>query len=176
MRRWIGILIGFGLIIMLGGIGYLYQFGGLRQYIRARSVINNMPTEDKQYAWEKFSGTDPRGAERGILAGSGLGRVWVWSSSGLKSFIVDEYSIYSWFDACREDVKEKLRAGEGGSVIEQVIDTDLNSWREKAKVGDYVAVYPTQAEQGGTIGNLREIYTYNFWLFMKAGIDTQCGK
>lgn len=175
MKRWgIGVLI--FLAIGLIGFAYLYQFAGLRQYFRAVEVIKTTtPEEERIKVIEDFYGTDPRGAERGILAGSGLGRVWIWSGRGLKSYKVDENSIYSWFDGCREDVRARLNKGEA-NVIQGIIDTNMQNWSEKVQVGDYVAVYPTLSGAGGVEGNLREIYAYNFWLFMRRGIDRQCAK
>lgn len=164
-------------VVCLSGFVYLYQFAGLRQYWRAVHIIKTTtPEENRIKVAEEFYGTDLKGVERGILAGSWMGRVWVWKGSGLKSYTVDENSIYSWFDGCSEDVKSKLRAGEGGGVIAQVIDADLNSWREKAVVGDYVVIYLVPSGVEGEEGNLGEIYAYNFWMFMGKGIDAECVK
>ncbi len=131
--------------------------------------------EDRTKEREYFYGTDPRGAERGILAGSMPGRVWVWSRGRLKSYAVDQYSIFSLFDGCSEDVRARIKRGEA-NVIEQILFTDMEKWRDGANTGDYVVIYPARSGQGGTEGNLREIYAYNFWLFLQAGIDTQCAK
>lgn len=66
------------LLILLFVFGYLYQYTGLREYLRAESTIWTTASEDdKSKTRETFYGTDPRGAERGILAGSVPGRVWV---------------------------------------------------------------------------------------------------
>jgi len=176
MKRWtLGILV-FILVLLIGGVLCLYQFGGLRSFVRVLRVINTMePQDKKEKAWEEFSGTDPKGAQRGILAGSALGRVWVWTAKGLKYFVVDENTIYSWFDGCNEEVRAKLNSG-AANVIERVLDNDLKSWRKKAQIGDYVVVYVARPKEGGVTGNLREIYTYNFWLFMGKVIDIECAK
>lgn len=173
MRRWSWVIIIVFIVIVF--VGFLYQWAGLKYYVRALIVINKMPVAERNLAWNEFSGTDQRSVERGILAGTWMNRVWIWKSTGLKSFAVDKYSIYSWFDGCSDTVKAKLKFG-ASNAIETVRYTDINSWRNKYKVGDYVAVFSTRSDQGGTKGNLREIYDYNFWLFMKKGIDTECAK
>ncbi len=174
MKKWfVGILV----LLFTIGIGvtfYLYQYGGLKQYIRAISLINKMPEEEKKKSWDQLNGTDPRGVERGILAGSWLGRVWIWRVKGIRSYGVDEYSVYSLFDGCSDDIRVKLNKGE--NAISKVLYSDFESWDARAKAGDYVAVYTTKPEQGGIVGNMREIYTYNFWLFMRKGIDSECAK
>jgi len=133
------------------------------------------PEKDRSKAWAEFRGTDQRGAERGILAGTSGGRVWVWSGWRLHSYIADQYTIYSWFDGCSDEVRAKLNAGKA-NVIERLLFHDMQQWMGQARVGDYVAVYKARPENGGVEGNLREIYAYNFWLFMGKGIDTECAK
>jgi len=161
------------LVLALGSC--LYFYGGMKQYVRAVVVIKRMPVEGQKVAWDEFSGTDPRGAQRGILAGSWMGKVWVWSTKGLKSYEVDEYTVYSLFNGCSDEVRAKLNRGEK-NAIQKGIYRDFTMWQKQAKVGDYVAVYTAKPENGGVEGNLREIYDYNFWLFMHTGIDLECTK
>lgn len=161
--------------MFVGSVVWLYHSTGLKHYVRAISLINKMPEEARQNSWGDFTGTDQRGAKRGILAGAWIGRVWVWTTDGLKSFAIDENSIFSHFDGCRAEVRAKLNQGRK-YAIEQEIYNNIKEWRGKAKAGDYVAVYVASAENGGTAGNLREIYDYNFWLFMNTEIDKECAK
>ena len=109
------------------------------------------------------------------MAGNKFDRIWVWGTGGLRSFKTDEYSVYSRYDGCNPEILAKLNAGESG-VIEREIDTDFYSWRQKAKTGDYVRVFVATPEMGGKEGNLREIYTYNFWLFLQRGMEVRCAK
>lgn len=159
------------LLVFVGA--YVYGLAGGKYYIRARTVINQIPnTYEREKTWSEFKGYGNYG---GILAGSWLGRVWVWGTKGLRSFTVDENSVYSWYDGCNSRVLAQLNTGEVG-VIEREIDTDLYNWRQKAKVGDYVRVFIATPEMGGEEGNLREIYTYNFWLFLQRGMEVRCAK
>ncbi len=62
------------------------------------------------------------------------------------------------------------------NAIRKNLYTDLDLVSKYIKAGDYVVVYLTQPGNRGTVGNLREMYTYNFWLFMNDKMDIECGK
>jgi hypothetical protein len=100
--------------------------------------------------------------------------VWIWNAHGLKSFVVDEFTIYSLFDGCSDEVRTKLNMGINGITRNMV--TSFSDWKNGANAGDYVTVYIAKPENGGIEGNLREIYDYNFWLFLNNKIDIQCAK
>lgn len=174
-KWWVSVFLVFGIICLMIVSALLYFKAGLSAYIRVNTVIKSMSSEEQRVAREEFYGTDQRGVERGIFAGIWMDKVWVWQRAGLKSFAVDNDSVYSWFDGCRDDIRARLNKGEA-NVIQRLIYTDLVSWSKQVRVGDYVVVYPAIPENGGTAGNLREIYAYNFWLFMHKGIDTECAK
>lgn len=88
---------------------------------------------------------------------------------------MDENTVYSWFDGCSPEPLAELNQGIVGAVRRYLI-TDMAEWRAKARVGDYVRAYITSEGAGGTVGNLRELYTYNFWLFLPAGMEARCVK
>jgi len=174
MRQWVILVV--SVVVLVGGAaGYMYERGGLKEYNKAVKVINTMPEEDRDKSWGEFAGVDQRGGERGILAGAWMGRVWVWQASGLKAYKVDKDTMYSVFDGCREDVREKMNKGVG-NVIQREIFNDVQEWKKRTKTGNYVAVYVALPGNGGVEGNLREMYDYNFWLFMNTGIDRECEK
>jgi len=175
MKKWVVGIVVVVLALILSLSFYLYKFGGLREYIRTITVINSLSDEEKKLATSEMTGTDLRGAERGILAGSWFGRVWMWNSYGLRSFVVDEFSVYSIFDGCSDDARDRLKMGLKNAINTE-ISTSYTRWKERAKTGDFVTVYVALPESGGTLGNLREIYSYNFWLFLPVGIDAQCAK
>jgi hypothetical protein len=175
MKSWILGTVIVVVVFCIGGMLFLYNFAGLRQYMRANNLMNNMPPDEKNKAQSEFFGTNQRGAQNGILAGSWMGRIWMWGVSGLQSFTIDEYSVFSFFDGCSDDKMERLNKGER-DVITRAVYSDIDEWRGKSKIGDYVVVYVTKVENGGKVGNLREIYDYNFWLFLSNGIDNECAK
>ena len=174
MKKW---ALGFVVLILAAVLSvsfYLYNFGGLKQYMRAITLINKMPEEYKEIAKNELRDKDKSGGERGILAGSWIGRVWIWNAHGLKSFAVDEFTIYSLFNGCSDEVRAKLNKGING--ITRTMVTSFSDWKNSVNAGDYVTVYIAKPENGGIEGNIREIYDYNFWLFLNNGIDIQCAK
>lgn len=175
MNRWFAIISVFFLVISSTISIYLFIRGGLKEYIRAIVLINTLPDAKKSEVWSEFSGTDARGAERGLLAGVWFDRVWVWTSIGIKSYRTDKFSVYSTFDGCSNPVMISRKNGERNAIRKNLY-TDLDLVSKYIKAGDYVVVYLTQPGNGGTVGNLREMYTYNFWLFMNDKMDIECGK
>lgn len=97
MGKWILLSVA---LMVVGVVTCLYSIAGLKQYVRALTVVNKMSSEKRNIAWEEFAGSDNRGAIRGIFAGNWMGRVWLWTSRGLKSYQVDNLSVNSIFDGC----------------------------------------------------------------------------
>ncbi|MDD2921341.1 MAG: hypothetical protein PHQ36_03570 [Anaerolineales bacterium] len=177
MLKWVRIILLVVALLFISVGVCLYQFAGLRQYFKSLRIIYFSPTSEIRVStWKEFIGPDTEWVYGGILAGSWFNRIWVWGGKGLQSFTVDENSVYSWYDGCNEAVLSQLNQGASGKVIGREIITDMNIWRERAKVGDYVRVNLTKPDTGGAIGNLREIYDYNFWLFMPSGMEARCAK
>lgn len=175
MRTSLSVIFVSLLTLVIGAGIYLYGFAGLGEYLRMNSAVNKLPEEQKINVVAQVRGINERGGESGILAGNWKGKVWVWRVGGLKAYTVDEFSIYSIFDGCREDIRARLNKGASDAIERQVV-TSFDDWRAKAKAGEYMVVYPTVPDQGGVVGNLREIYIYNFWDFLPRGIDIKCAK
>ncbi len=170
---------------MSGAWVWLYFETGLKQYLRARVEIGRIAEEQtRREALEEFGWYAPGQSYGGILAGDFFGKVWVWGVKGLRSFAVDEYSVYSWYDGCSEEVLTRFKETDWetapsslvGEIIRRELTTDIAAWLQRARVGDYVRVYLATPERGGWEGNLREIYAYNFWLFMSWGMEARCEK
>jgi len=81
-KRIVGLLVSLVLIIILG-VGWLYQYGGLKYYLRAVSDINDLEEEDRQEAKGNFL-VDKEQFYSGTLAGTWANKVWVWGNKGLK--------------------------------------------------------------------------------------------
>ncbi len=181
MRWWVWLVITLDLIILFLVGMWFYSAVGLKQYIRARQAIARLADQQvKEIAFREFYWHKPGEVYGGILAGDFFGKVWVWGAKGLRSFAADEYSAYSWFDGCSPEVLKQLNEGnwefesDWGKLVKRETDTDFDFWRQKSKVGDYVRVYLATEEIGGKESNLREIYAYNFWLFMPWAMEERC--
>ena len=175
MSRSLSIFLVLFLVVVLTVFIYLLTMGGLKEYVRAIVLINKMDDAKKSEVWSEFSGTDARGAERGLLAGTWLDRVWVWTSTGIKSYKTDMFSVYSLFDGCSDKVIISRKNGER-NAIRKSLYTDLSLAFNYASPGDYVVIYVGKPANDGEMGVLREMYIYNFWLFMNDKMDIECGK
>lgn len=164
------------------GIGLLYQFGGLKYYLQASLAITKLSGEAKNHAidnfyWAGHSSFDYSGTLATINK-KGYGGVWVWGTGGPKYFKADQYTVYSFYDPCDDSLMETL-GGEGDSKkvrIGRTIDTDIKVWAQKAKPGDYVTIRIACNGCGGTPGNLREVATYGWWIFLPTNIRDTCAK
>jgi len=163
-----------GLIILLVTlvIVILEFWGGGNYYLRALTRVGKSPVESREQIKDKLYAANNEDLYGGIFSGILLNRVWVWGESGLKPFYVDEYSIYFYKDGCSEEAKQAAaRFVQLESAIYEKMD-----WEQKVHSGDYVVVRITAPENGGTVGNLREIHAYNYWPFLRGDLNTLCAK
>lgn len=171
----------FGIIIffILSLLAYVAWHGyrGYTHYARMAQTIEAIeePAQREQ-AWEQLHGNDPR-VYGGVLFATLPGHIWVMGAEGVRHYQTDNYTAYSSFDGCSPAILARLNRGEVGAVERQVTER-MEAWREQVKIGDYVRAYPTNVqhltESAGTEGNLREIYAYNFWLFMPTNMEERC--
>lgn len=162
-------------LMVIAVVVFLFLFGG-GDYFRARWKISRIASaEVRNSAWQEFVGNDVRNPYGGILAGAFFDRVWVWGESGLKGFPVDQYTIFSLYDGCNEGVLSELNAGLAGA-IGRYVAKDVRDWGGKSMAGDYVRVFTTKSDIDNKNVVLKEVYTYNFWLFMPWGMEERCEK
>jgi hypothetical protein len=176
MNKWlVGILIGvLGFLVV--GLGWVYTLGGLGYYIKVVSRINKLPEEKRVLIRAGFDGTNDERVYSGVLAGLWNKRVWVWGKGGIKSFKPDANSIYSFADGC-SDLKVRLPGGGKRTYnVERKNYTDWEEWGKLVKPGDYVTIIRSMEGSGGEVGNLREIWVYNWWIFMQEDMQTACEK
>ena len=173
MGKWIVRLFILLIIVTLIGFGFLYFFTGLNSYIKTAYTISKLSGEMKQQAVDGFYGKDEQGIYTGILSGITANRVWIWSNNRLKSFVTDEYSVYSFFNACSDEILSNIGAEKTFSIGRSV-GTDILSWSQKVKTGDYVIVNMATEGNGGALGNLREAIGYDWFVFMPTDIRKQC--
>jgi len=156
------------------GVALLYQFTGLKYLVRATGYINTLPSQEKKNrAWNDFNGTISKEYYSGILAGSWRDKIFVWGRDGLHTFTVDQYSVYSFIDTCSDAYKKSIQ---NKSKKVREIDFVMSKWRKKVHQGDFVSIVVAGVKHGGTLGNLREIYTYNRWPFVQGDLEVQCAK
>jgi hypothetical protein len=176
MGRYAFILVIILIVTLLGGV-ISWGYSGYQSYHRAHQTIEALADGgEREAAWEEFGGYGKH-MYGGILIGTLSNNIWVWGRAGLRHYKSDTQTVYSAFDGCSPEILSRLKSGEAGAVAREVT-THLAEWRGRVQAGDYVRAYPTQAEQltdaTGTHGTLREIYGYNFWLFMHSGMEERC--
>lgn len=158
------------LVFGLGGMG-LYKHGGLRQYLQAGKYIREIESNEKQSeAWSNFIGK-AKNQYSGIYAGRAGGMIWIWGRMGLRPFMVDKYSIFTYFDGCSEKHMVAFKA-------KQMLGNDkymyfnVGEWEKKVVTGDLVIVMTLP----NSILKAKEIYTYNYWPFIQKDQDIACAK
>ncbi len=151
------------LVVCLGG---LTIFTGLGYFGQALWMTYNLGQQDRELAKLRLYEAGGPGGYSGILAGtSPNGEVWVWGKAGLKRQSVDEFSVYTNFVMCSAENVELL--GKDGRIeTTSFVTTDVDKWRERARVGDYVSIEVTREGMGGTIGVAREIKSHDWWAFV----------
>lgn len=163
------------LLLLVGG-GWVWMYGGLKDFLRAKEAIRALPLEQQSVAENDFIGAKDPYLYGGILAGvstSIFPSVWVWGKDGLRYFRIDEYSVYSYFSVCNEEVLNSFDKNEM-LTIDRSIDTDLSVWRKKVRVGQFITIMIARSENGGTLGNLREAKAHDWWVFLPTNIRKQC--
>lgn len=159
------------LILLLSGM-CIYRYCGLKQYFKAVKYINEIPlAEKREMAWKGFLGVSGDGHYSGIYAGKFLGMVWVWGRMGLRPFVAQKQSTYSFFDGC----SDVFLANEHSSppTLNRELYFEEEKWRQKVKVGDAVSILlPNKT----SFWSLKEAYVYNFWPFIQKDQKTECAK
>lgn len=166
--------------VLIVGVGFygVYQYGGLKYYLKAVKAINQLEGDEKERARKLFNGSPNESFEvyGGILIGLNQkdnGGVWVWGSKGPKYFRSDEFSVYSFYKICKSAIIEKYKRGEEVNVGRS-IDTDIKTWADKVSQGDYVAIIVTSKGHEGALGNLREALAHDWWAFSNVDVEEQC--
>jgi|WetSurMetagenome_2_1015567.scaffolds.fasta_scaffold305665_2 hypothetical protein len=174
--KWLVALVA---VMALGLSGlFLYQYAGLKYYIKAVSYIKAMPTtEEKDKAWSSLVETPSDKYYRGIYGGDYLGRIWVWGKSGLRSFAVSQKTAYSFFDGCSDEVVgSDSHMGSDQQMFGKFSTFDKEQWQKTVNVGD-IALVMVASESGKVkAGTMEEIIDYNFWFFRQKEQKIECAK
>jgi hypothetical protein len=171
--RWLVVV----LVVAILGLGawWTYQHAGLKYYIKAVRYVKALPTKEaRDEMWNNFTGNSSERYFAGIYAGDFAGKVWVWGKTGLRPFVTNQDSIYSFYNGCTDQfLHPENHIGDDPPKLARILITDKNQWKKLASVGDLVII--TIASEG-TAGVLKEIYDYNYWPFIQKDIQTECAK
>ncbi|MHB8777950.1 MAG: hypothetical protein ACYC6R_09335 [Anaerolineales bacterium] len=165
-------------IFILFCFGLVYYFGGIREYRQATRAISRLDGDEKTKAERFFYSSGGEDEYRGMLGyvnTRGYGDVLVWGKNGPKYFRGDKYTVYSFFNGCSEEILN-AKPEDGPIEVNREIYTDVKEWRKRVKNGSFVTILLTSEESGGTVGNLREIWAFDWWYFVPGTMEVQCEK
>ena len=158
---------------------YSYRFAGLREYFDVLASFNKMSQTNREEAKTNFYGSDEDDRYyNGILAGmTKLGNpvIWTWGKGGLKYFVADENSVFTFYSTCSAETLQKIEKGESFE-IERDVYFDVNEWNKKVKPGMFVGMTIASGDVGDVKGNVRDVQVYDWWIFMRGSIKEQCAR
>ncbi len=164
MNKWVWVFLIF-IVFTLSGLGWLYQFGGLKFYLKAASYVRSHPD-----TMESFYGPSGKKTYAGILAGVWGDGVAMWGESGLRYFPATSSSTYNALIGCK---KLKMASPELGVPMTQSLNSDYGnakSWGMDAKTGDMAFVVYTDE----LVPKIKQAWSVNYWMFENSDIKTQC--
>lgn len=171
MRVFVAVT-GIILLVVVASFTYLYFAWGLGSYFQTAYSIEQLPAEQKQKARDYFyywDGTVYRGTVARVDT-DGYGSVWIWGSRGLKHFLADKDSVFSFYETCG------LKNMDYISIDDRNIYTDIDSWNKEVQKGYLVEAHISTSTFKDRIGSLREIYAYDSWWPFKPVILSEiCG-
>lgn len=142
-RRLIQFTVVFAVFIaILGGIYYLYQISGYKEYKAALSHLNSLTGSDKTKMGDKFFGPwDTPNSYSGILAVSWKDGILVWAKSGLKYQPLENNTRFLTIPCSKNNISGLLllRSNRNPNNLVQVFST-LGQWRNKVHPGNYIAL------------------------------------
>lgn len=158
--------------------GLAYQFGGLHNYIQAVRAINKLVGNQKDTSALIFYGSGGENEYRGILGyinSGNFGGIWVWGKNGPKYFRGDEYTVYSFFNGCSDEILN-AKPDDGSIEVNREIYTDVKEWKKRVSNGNFVSILLAGEENGGILDNLREVWAYDWWYFLPNDIKELCAR
>lgn len=165
-------------VFILFCFGLVYYFGGIKEYRQATRAINNLGVNEIDKASQIFRGTGGKNEYRGMLGyvnTSGYGKVLVWGKNGPKYFWGDEYTVYSFFNGCSDEILN-AKPEDGAVEVNREIYTDVKEWEKRVKNGSFVTTLLAGEENEGTLGNLREIWAFDWWRFLPKSMEELCAQ
>lgn len=158
------------------GIVCLYQFAGLKYYIKVIDKFGKYSESERAQAITEFYG-DKYNTKRytGILAGvnkNGVGGVWVWGRLGLIYFPAGVDSVFLFTDNCSG---RPFIPNIDGTLMTKETSINIQHWSEKVRTGDFVIII-SKSDVGLLNKNFEVASAYNSWLFLQSDSKTACEK
>jgi len=145
------------IILLCVGFGVLYQFFGLKYYLRAVSYVRKNPSVS-----DTLYGLNKNEAYGGILAGAWSSGAGIWGRSGLRFFrytkVSSQVFTYTTFLGCKEKQMKKA------------LYDNPNDWQANLRPGDYVIVTYNKNSKS----HINTALGSDFWFFMDSEAQFAC--
>lgn len=177
MKKWM-VALGVLLLLLVLGLGLVYQFGGLKNYVLATREISKLSDDQRDRALQNFNGRIGENGYRGMLGyvnKIGSGGLWIWGKNGPKYFSADEYTVYSIFTGCSDQILN-AKPEDGEIEVARRVYTNVSEWSRDIKNGSYVTIFLAGEGNGGNIGKIREIWAFDWWNFLPKSMGELCAK
>lgn len=149
-----------GLVYLL-----LYFNFGLKEFIEANKNIENLSRDIRGSARREFYTLDIKGKYRqygGTIAyinRNKQGGIAIWGKEGLRYFVGEKGTTYSYFRFCTDENLEVANLG-GPFHIKRDIYEDISLWSKEVMIGDYIAIEIKDSKSGFDI--IREAKSNDF--------------
>lgn len=144
--------------------------------MQLRAEIRQLPSQQVEAAEKVFDDFEVGREYRGIVGYidlRGEGGVVVWGRSGPKYFKGDEHTVYSVFSACNELILN-AQPDDGPIAVERKVYSEVTEWDQEMEAGDFVLILLTKEGQGGTVGNMREAWGYDWDYYLPKDLRELC--
>ena len=141
-------------VISVATLLFLWFFTGLNSFAKIKREIGKLPQSKQKLIHKDFLNKNIPNVDSGVLAwinSSSNPGIWIWGSRGLRYLKADQYSVYSYFSVCNPETIEAFKNKETFEVSRNIY-TDINNWKEKAKIGQYLFVTIADENSGGNLG------------------------
>jgi hypothetical protein len=175
MDKWKVSIIVIWILLILGVVGYLFQYAGVKNYIKAVGIINKLSGTEKTLVKNNFYGdfdmTTPENTYGGILARVDKNGIWILGEEGLKYFSVSG-AKYQAMDTCPNELTKYEK-----NIISNVSNTsDFGEWSTNVKTGDNVVVL-SKSKVGKFVGKMdSSVLSFNWWYFLGVDLKQECEK
>lgn len=175
MRRFF-IIFGIILLVFTLIFLYLYQFLGLKYYIRASVDLKKQSggsriSESQDY-FRLATETEYRGIVASISIKDNEGVLRVWGSKGLKIFKIDKSTILSYYKTCNTSIFDKLKNEQTINIDDRLIFNNPKEIIQNTKQGYFVDIFTKNTSDKAV-----EIYAYDsWWTFLPLVLDDICKK
>jgi hypothetical protein len=167
---FLGIVV--GLFVLTLSALCVYQYCGLKQYFRATKYIDSINSEEGRIQTHNDFVGESEMYSKGIYIGVFLSRVWIWNGKGIKSFLADEYTVFTYIDGCNEEYLSALDRGESVGLRKDMY-FEIDKWKNKVVAGDFVIIKKSVEVN---VGNIQEIASYNYLPFVRDFPRNLCAK